>query len=139
MKEKTKTKYARLLEEMKRVEVDEVIQENVANANATANDETSENKRMKMGVDYEVSDEEEVDAPLSQEVEETKTPKEELAAYRSMSQADYGTDVLGWWRKRKSQFPRLVFSSLGNLLTKKRLAMTGAHVNQQLFLRNKLQ
>ena len=108
MKEKPKTKYARLLEEMKRVEVDEVIQENVANANATANDETSENKRMKMGVDYEVSDEEEVDAPLSQEVEETKTPKEELAAYRSMSQADYGTDVLGWWRERKSQFPRLV-------------------------------
>ena len=63
---------------------------------------------------------------------------------------------LSWWMIRESNYPLLsrlakkflcvpatsveaerTFSALGNLLTKKRLCLTGTHVDMQLFLKDK--
>ena len=70
---------------------------------------------------------------------------------------DKECDPLEWWKKRSERYPLLskmvrkylcvpatsveserTFSSLGLLLTKRRLCMTGENVNKQLFLKDKL-
>ena len=70
---------------------------------------------------------------------------------------DKDCDPLQWWKNRAERYPLLTklvkkyllipatstesertFSSLGLLLTKTRLGMTGENVNKQLFLKDKL-
>ena len=67
-------------------------------------------------------------------------------------------DILSWWRDRKAKYPNLarlarkylcvpatstqaerVFSALGWLLNKRRLLLTGSHVNNQMFLKENLE
>ena len=64
-------------------------------------------------------------------------------------------DLLQWWRERRTRYPNLarlarkylcvpatstqserVFSALGWLLNKRRLCLTGSHVNNQMFLKD---
>ena len=70
---------------------------------------------------------------------------------------DRDSEPLKWWKVKESTYPVLSriakkylaipatsveaerrFSNLGNLLTKRRLSMTGANVNKQLFLKKKV-
>ena len=82
------------------------------------------------------------------------TSLEELERYLSESiNADYNEDVLGWWFKNKSSFPRLypkaikhliipatsadserVFSTSGLVLSEKRSRLSAEHANMLIFL-----
>ena len=82
--------------------------------------------------------------------------RDEMKAYRNEPMIDRDEDLLLWWAKNSLKFPLLsklarkylcitatsteaerTFSSLGLLLTKQRLCMTGQNVNRQLFLKDK--
>ena len=108
-------------------------------------------KKRKLGIEFNESSSEEEEGDERDEV------KIELANYRKVPEIDRDLDPLDWWRANHAKYKYLtrlmfkylcipatsteaerVFSSLGNLLTKKRLCMTGANVNKQLFLRDKL-
>ena len=107
----------------------------------------SNNKKQKMSDFYESeSDEEE---------EDYNSVTREMERYLSESEDREG-DTLQFWRDREASYPLLSklarkylcipatsveaerrFSDLGILLTKRRLCMTGEHVDAQLFLRDK--
>eukprot|EP00092_Neocalanus_flemingeri_P041387 GFUD01045066.1.p1 GENE.GFUD01045066.1~~GFUD01045066.1.p1 ORF type:complete len:178 (-),score=35.71 GFUD01045066.1:80-613(-) len=84
--------------------------------------------------------------------------KREIHFYQAEPLLDRDCDPLDWWRERRSKYPNLVrlvrkylcvpatstqaermFSALGLLLTKRRLAMTGENTNMQLFLKDNLE
>ena len=104
-------------------------------------------KKHKVEVNYNVSDDEE-DAEMDEVSKEIEKYKKE--------EADEYTDPFVWWRERESKYPILSrlakkflcipatsveaerrFSDLGLLLTKRRLNMTGSHVDMCLFLKDK--
>ena len=117
------------------------------------NDDISEPdpKKPKMSLDfYESDDEEEGD-------ENEDVVKKEIQKYVKEPKADRDSEPLKFWKVKESSYPVLSrlakkylaipatsveaerrFSDLGNLLTKRRLSMTGANVNKQLFLKNKI-
>ena len=104
-----------------------------------------------MGLDFDESDEEEAE-------EDEDVIKKEIKAYRCEPALDKDEDPLDWWRARKDQYPNMiklvkkylcipatstqaerVFSALGFLLNKRRLCLSGANVNAQLFLHDNLE
>ena len=107
----------------------------------------SNNKKQKLSDFYESeSDEEE---------EDNNSANREMERYLSEAEDREG-DTLQFWRDREASYPLLSklarkylcipatsveaerrFSDLGILLTKRRLCMTGEHVDAQLFLRDK--
>ena len=107
----------------------------------------SNNKKQKLSDFYESeSDEEE---------EDNNSVNREMERYLSEAEDREG-DTLQFWRDREASYPLLSklarkylcipatsveaerrFSDLGILLTKRRLCMTGEHVDAQLFLRDK--
>ena len=117
------------------------------------NDDISEPdpKKPKMSLDfYESDDEEEGD-------ENEDVVKKEIQKYVKEPKADRDSEPLKFWKVKESSYPVLSrlakkylaipatsveaerrFSDLGNLLNKRRLNMTGANVNKQLFLKNKI-
>ena len=83
--------------------------------------------------------------------------KKEMDKYKWETKLDPHKWPLTWWKMHKSSYELLSqvaknylcipatsveaewqFSELGILLTKKRFSLTGAHVNQQLFLKGKV-
>ena len=80
----------------------------------------------------------------------------EIENYRQGPEIDRDQDPLLWWKENQSKYKYLtqvmfkyfsipatsteaerVFSNLSNMLTKRRLCMTGSNVDKQLFLRDK--
>ena len=111
--------------------------------------EDSAAKKRKLGLEFYESDSEE-----ENDFDEVKT---EIQLYKKEPMLDKECDPLEWWKKRSERYPLLskmvrkylcvpatsveserTFSSLGLLLTKRRLCMTGENVNKQLFLKDKL-
>ena len=111
--------------------------------------EDSAAKKRKLGLEFYESDSEE-----ESDFDEVKT---EIQLYKKEPMLDKECDPLEWWKKRSERYPLLskmvrkylcvpatsveserTFSSLGLLLTKRRLCMTGENVNKQLFLKDKL-
>ena len=111
--------------------------------------EVSAAKKRKLGLEFYESDSEE-----ESDFDEVKT---EIQLYKKEPMLDKECDPLEWWKKRSERYPLLskmvrkylcvpatsveserTFSSLGLLLTKRRLCMTGENVNKQLFLKDKL-
>ena len=83
--------------------------------------------------------------------------KLEFRSYRKEPVLDQDLDPLEFWKNVRSKYPQMIklvkrylcipatsteaertYSNLSNLLTKKRLRMTGDSVNEQLFLKDKL-
>jgi hypothetical protein len=110
-------------------------------------------KKRKMGLDWSESDSGESDE------EDEDVIKQEIKSYRAESEISREEeDILSWWRDRKAKYPNLarlarkylcvtatstqaerVFSALGWLLNKRRLLLTGSHVNNQMFLKENLE
>ena len=108
-------------------------------------------KKAKMSLDFYESDDEE-------EGEENEDiVAKEIQKYLKEPKPDRDSEPLKWWKVKESTYPVLSriakkylaipatsveaerrFSDLGNLLTKRRLSMTGANVNKQLFLKKKV-
>ena len=108
---------------------------------ATSFDETSAKKR-KLGLEFSESEDDVIEDQNSGEIDLYK--KEPILGREH--------DPCVWWKKKCDKYPLLsklakkylcvpatsvesesVFSSLGLLLTKRRLSMTGDNVNRQLF------
>ena len=109
-------------------------------------------KQRKLMLDWENSDSEEemVDSGSKDEI------AREIENYRAEPEMSKDEeDILKWWRERRTRYPNLarlarkylcvpatstqserVFSALGWLLNKRRLCLTGAHVNNQMFLKD---
>ena len=108
-----------------------------------------------MGLDWSESD-------AGESEEEDKVVdviKQEIKSYRAETEISREEeDILSWWRDRKAKYPNLarlarkylcvpatstqagrVFSALGWLLNKRRLLLTGSHVNNQMFLKENLE
>ena len=130
---------ADLLSVGRRVETDDKKNEEDSKGSAA--------KKHKVEVNYNVSDDEDDEDidEVSKEIEKYK--KEDV---------DEETDPFAWWREREAKYPILSrlakkylcipatsveaerrFSDLGLLLTKRRLCMTGDHVDMCLFLKDK--
>ena len=122
-----------------------------SDANKTQDNDNDENKtkRMKLCLNFDESDDEE-DSDPDEDIER------EFNNYLAEPE-DRGADPLVWWKEHEAKYPNLSklakkylaipatsveaerrFSDLGILLTKRRLNMTGAHVDAQLFLKDKL-
>ena len=112
-------------------------------------------KKRKMGLDWSESD----SGESEEEDEVLDVIKQEIKSYRAETEISREEeDILSWWRDRKAKYPNLarlarkylcvpatstqaerVFSALGWLLNKRRLLLTGSHVNNQMFLKENLQ
>ena len=107
----------------------------------------SDSKKRKVELNYNVSDDE--------DDEDCDEVAKEIQKYKK-EDADEYADPLKWWREREAKYPILSrlakkylsipatsveaerrFSDLGLLLTKRRLCMTGDHVDMCLFLKDK--
>ena len=107
-------------------------------------------KKRKLGLDFDESDDD------SEEDEDVV--KKEIQAYKLEPALDKNEDPLDWWRARINQYPHMihlvkkylcipatstqaerVFSAMGFLLNKRRLNLSGASVNAQLFLHDNLE
>lgn len=112
--------------------------------------ENPNSKKRKLALDFSESEDDEDDEESIDQV------TLELENYMKEPVLDRDLDALDWWRVNCAKYPvmaRLVkkyfcipatsveaertFSSLGNLLSKRRLSMTGENVDKQLFLRDK--
>ena len=113
---------------------------------ATSFDETSAKKR-KLGLEFSEFEDDDIEDQNSGD--EVKT---EIDLYKKEPILGREHDPCVWWKKKCDKYPLLsklakkylcvpatsvesesVFSSLGLLLTKRRLSMTGDNVNRQLF------
>ena len=125
---------------------------NRVNNNENLIEETAHaNKKPKL-FDYDESDDEETVPTVK-----FNPVKTELEMYLAESEIDKSSCPLSWWKVKEPSFPNVAvlakkyfsvpatsvaaeerFSELGNLLNKRRLGMTGGHVDMQLFLKDKL-
>lgn len=109
-------------------------------------------KKRKLLLDWEDSDSEE-ETNDNRGKDEIAREVENYRAEPEMSKDE--EDLLQWWRERRTRYPNLarlarkylcvpatstqserVFSALGWLLNKRRLCLTGSHVNNQMFLKD---
>ena len=109
-----------------------------------------------LGVMLESSSESDEDVPLPQ-VDIKRDIVDEVTKYRSKKKPSNNSNPLDFWRDNEKRFPLLssiskkylavmatsttaerVFSTLGLVLTKRRLSLTGENVNKLLFLSDKL-
>ena len=118
---------------------------------ASENDDDSKpQKKRRVEVNYDVSDEEEEAGD-----DTVSDISKELESYKKEDE-DPDTEPMAWWRAKESKYPLLSrlarrflcvpatsveaerrFSDLGLLLTKRRLCLTGQHVDMILFLKDK--
>lgn len=108
-------------------------------------------KKAKVCFDYYESDDEDIEDVFDDEA------KKEMERYKRESKVDAESCPLTWWKMHESSYKLLSqvakkylcvpatsveaerqFSELGILLNKRRLLLTGSHVNQQLFLKGKV-
>ena len=106
-----------------------------------------EEKKRKLGLDWDESDDD----------DEGDSIKAEVESYRKEAMLDRDRDALLWWRERKNTYPHLarlarkyfcvpatsthaerVYSGLAITVTKLRMCMTGEHAHMQMFLQDKL-
>ena len=124
---------------------------NINNNTNMLEDTAPASKKPKL-FDYDESDDEESDVTTR-----FNPVKKELEMYLAESEIDKSSCPLQWWKLKEPSFPNLAvltkkyfsvpatsveaerrYSELGFLLNKKRLSMTGEHVDMQLFLKDKL-
>ena len=113
-------------------------------------DDNKPAKKQRVEVNYDISDSDEEEEDTSQ-----SNVTKEIERYKKEEQ-NPEADPLAWWREREKSYPILSrlakrilcvpatsveaerrFSDLGLLLTKRRLCLTGPHVDMMLFLKDK--
>ena len=118
-------------------------------------DMESEPKKARVVYDFEESDSEDDGDSIGDD--KVRKEFEQFLKEPQIDKASPPGSELSWWKIRESNYPLLsrlakkflcvpatsveaerTFSALGNLLTKKRLCLTGTHVDMQLFLKDKL-
>ena len=126
--------------------------ENESDGEAIGDEETSNlpSKKAKVTFDFYESDDDLENTHESQ-------ARKELEMYKREPKPAVDSDPLNWWRLHEGSYKLLSsvakkylsipatsveaersFSDLGVLLTKRRLLLTGPHVDAQLFLKGKL-
>ena len=115
----------------------------------------SEPKKARVVYDFEESDSEDDDGDGFGD-DKVRKEFEQFMKEPQIDKASPPGSELSWWKIRESNYPLLsrlakkflcvpatsveaerTFSALGNLMTKKRLCLTGTHVDMQLFLKDK--
>ena len=112
-------------------------------------------KKKKLVLDWENSDSEEEAVDFGIVKDDILREFENYRAEPEMSKDE--DDILQWWRERRTKYPNLarlarkylcvpatstqaerVYSALGWLLNKRRLCLTGSHVNNLMFLKDNI-